>query len=138
MVLLQYQQNMERYLKYNKKTYQNMAECSDLNKTWYFQVSLPGTFGPKLFYFELNYTRGYFRLKLNPTSRCCPQWPIFFKNLFYQNNCKDAMNIGGGQIRGALFDFFVVKKCSFCIFQMLPSVSKITPVNPLPIYKFLS
>ena len=37
------------------------------------------------------------------------------------------MNIGGGQIRGVLFNFFVLKKCLFCIFQTLPSVSKITP-----------
>ena len=36
------------------------------------------------------------------------------------------MNIGGGQILGALFNFFVVKKCPFYIFWMLPSVSKIT------------
>ena len=33
---------------------------------------------------------------------------FFFKNLFYQKNCKDAMKIGGGQIRGAFFNFFVV------------------------------
>ena len=38
------------------------------------------------------------------------------------------MNIGGGQIRGALFNFSVVKKSGlFCIFQMLPSVCTITP-----------
>ena len=30
--------------------------------------------------------RGYFRLKLSPTSGCCPWWLIFFKNLFYQKN----------------------------------------------------
>ena len=36
------------------------------------------------------------------------------------------MNIGGGQIRGALFIFFAVKKCLSCIFQVLLSVSKIT------------
>ena len=57
--------------------------------------------------------RGYFRLKLSPTSGYCPQWLIFFKNLFYQNNCKDSINIGGGQIRSALSNFFVVKKCPF-------------------------
>ena len=39
------------------------------------------------------------------------------------------MNIGGGRIRGALFNFFVVKKYLFCIFRTLPSVSKITPAN---------
>ena len=38
------------------------------------------------------------------------------------------MKIGGFQIRGAFFNFFVVKKCFFCIFQMLTSVSRITPV----------
>ena len=39
------------------------------------------------------------------------------------------MNIVGGQIRGALFNFFVVTKCPFCIFWMLPSVSKIILVK---------
>ena len=37
------------------------------------------------------------------------------------------MNLGRGQIRGALFNFFVMKKCLSCIFRTLPSVSKITP-----------
>ena len=36
------------------------------------------------------------------------------------------MNIGGDQIRGAFFNFFIVKKCLFYIFQTLLSVSKIT------------
>ena len=61
----------------------------------------------------LKVDRSYFRLKLSPTSGCCSQWLIYFKNLFYQNNYKEAMDIGGGQIRGALFNFFVVRKCSF-------------------------
>ena len=56
--------------------------------------------------------RGYVRLKLSPTSGRCPRW-LIFKNLFYQNNCKEAMNIGGGQIRGTLFNIFVVKKWLF-------------------------
>ena len=73
--------------------------------------------------------RVYFRLKLSPISRRCPQWLIFFfKSLLYQNNCKEAMNIGGGQIRGALFNCFVVKSALFCIFRLLPLVSKINPV----------
>ena len=38
---------------------------------------------------------------------------ICFKNLFYQNQCKYAMNIGGTQIRGALLWFFLGKKCPF-------------------------
>ena len=57
--------------------------------------------------------RGYFRIKLSPISGCCPQGLIFFKTLFYQKNCKEVMNIWGGEIRGALFNFFVVKKCPF-------------------------
>ena len=69
----------------------------------------------------------YFRPKLSPTSGRCLQRLIFFKNLFYQNNCKEAMNIEGGQIRGAHFNFFAVKKYLSCIFWTLPSVSKITP-----------
>ena len=52
-------------------------------------------------------------LKLSPTSGRCPWLLIFFKILFYQNNCKEAINIGGGQIKGALFNFFEMKKCPF-------------------------
>ena len=37
----------------------------------------------------------------------------FFKNLFYQKNRKEAKYIGRGQIRGALFNFFVLKNCPF-------------------------
>ena len=43
----------------------------------------------------------------------CPLWLIFFENLFYRKQCKYAMNIGVAQIRGALSQFIVVKKCSF-------------------------
>ena len=39
------------------------------------------------------------------------------------------MNIGGDQIRGALFNCFVVKNCPSFIFWMLPSVSKITTAS---------
>ena len=70
--------------------------------------------------------RVYFRLELSLTSGRCPQWFMFFKNLFYQNNCKVTMNIGAGKITGAFLNCFIVKKCSFCIFRMLPPVSKIT------------
>ena len=52
--------------------------------------------------------RGYFKLKLLPSMT-----HFFFKNLFYQSNYKEAMKIVGGQIRGALFNFFVAKKCPF-------------------------
>ena len=37
------------------------------------------------------------------------------------------MNTGEGQVRGALVNLFVEKKCPFCIFRMLPSVSKMNP-----------
>ena len=59
--------------------------------------------------------RGYFRLKLSLTSGHCPQWLMFFKNLFYQNNCKVTMNIGASKITGAFLNFFVVKKCPFFV-----------------------
>ena len=72
--------------------------------------------------------RGYFRLKLSLTSGCYPQWFMFFKKIFYQNNCKVTMNIGAGKIMGAFLNLLVVKMCPFCIFWMLPPVSKITPV----------
>ena len=91
----------------------------------------------KLLYFNCKYNftfscsyrvRGFFRLKVSLTFGCCPQWIIFFKNFFYQNNCKEAINIGEGQIRGALFNFFAVEKCPFfCVFQILPTVSNIIP-----------
>ena len=74
--------------------------------------------------------RAYFRLKLSLNSGCSPWWLISFKNVFYQNNCKEAMNIGGAQIRHAHFDFFVVRESAlFCIFWTLPLVSKITPTG---------
>ena len=41
------------------------------------------------------------------------------------------MNIGWCQLKGALFNLFVVKKWSFCIFRTLPSVSKIIPTRIL-------
>ena len=56
-----------------------------------------------------------------------PLMTIFIKNLFYQNNCKDAVNIGGVQIRSALFNFFVVKKCPFLYLLDAVLVSKIMP-----------
>ena len=63
----------------------------------------------------------YTWVKLSPTFGRCPRWLIFFRSVFYQNNwnnCKKVMNRGRGQIRGALYNFFVVKKCLFCVFQM--------------------
>ena len=44
------------------------------------------------------------------------------------------LHIEGGQIRGALFNFFfVVKSALFCIFRMLPSIPTISFVlNNLP------
>ena len=44
------------------------------------------------------------------------------------------MDIGEGQIRGAFFDYSVVESALFCIFQMLPSGSKIIPVDPEKTY----
>ena len=70
------------------------------------------------------YPRGSFRLKRSPTSGRCPRWLVFLKKLFYQDNCKEAATIRGGQIRGALFSFFVVKKCLFNIFRRLPQFLK--------------
>ena len=66
-----------------------------------------------------SYERGYFRLKLSPTSWYCSQWLLFFKKLFYQSNSEEAMNIGWVHIRG-----------------VLSSVSKITPVSYYWLYCF--
>ena len=57
-------------------------------------------------------SRGDSRPKLHPTFGCCPQF-IFFENLFHQKQCKYAVNIGMAQIRGALLQFFLGKKCPF-------------------------
>ena len=80
--------------------------------------------------------RSYFRLKRSRTSGRCPRWLVFLKKLFYQDNCKEVATIRGGQISGAPFSFFVVKKCLFCIFRRLPSVSKMTPVSYYRLYCF--
>ena len=74
-----------------------------------------------IIYIYILYIYIYTGVKLSPTFGRCPRWLIFFRSVFYQNNwnnCKEVMNRGGGQIRGALYNFFVVKKCLFCIFQM--------------------
>ena len=79
-------------------------------------------------------TRSYFSLKLGPASWRFPQWLIFFKNIFYQNICKEAISIEGGQISSALFDFLVMKQCHFGTFWTLPTYSRITDAtNLLPI-----
>ena len=62
-----------------------------------------------------NLSRGYFRLKVSPTSGRCPGWLICFKNLFHQNDCKETMDIGGGQIRGVFFKFFCSEKVFFFV-----------------------
>ena len=80
-------------------------------------------------------SRVCFRLKLNLTSRRCPQLLIFFKNLFYQNNCKEAVNIEGDQIRGTLFNFFVVKKCPFLYLPDTVPSFKNDPYKVIPIGK---
>ena len=61
----------------------------------------------------------------------------FFKILFSSSSCKEATNIGGAQIRETLLHFFIVKRCPFCIFWRLPSVSKITPANTICILRQL-
>ena len=38
---------------------------------------------------------------------------FFSKMCFIKKNCEEAMNIEGDQIRGALFNLFVVKKFPF-------------------------
>ena len=77
--------------------------CVELKKIWSYCT---------LINIKLWLASGYFRFKMSPTSGHCPLL-FFFKNLFHRKNCKEAMNIGGGQISGALFNFFVVKKWSF-------------------------
>ena len=68
--------------------------------------------------------QGYFRLKLSRTSGGCPRWRSLSKDLLYQNTCKEAMNIGVGQTKSVLFNFYVFKKCPFLYPRTLPSVSK--------------
>ena len=59
-------------------------------------------------------SRGYFGLKLSPTSEMVPLM-TFLKNLSYQNNFKETMNKGRCEIRCALFNFFQAKKCPFSV-----------------------
>ena len=51
---------------------------------------------------------------------------FYFKNVFYQKQCKYAMNIGLAQKRGVLLHFFMGKNYLFISLPMLPSISKIT------------
>ena len=59
------------------------------------------------------YTLGLFKVKTESDFWMLPLLTYFFQKFVYSKNCKVAMNIGGGQIKGALFNFFVVKKCPF-------------------------
>ena len=52
---------------------------------------------------------------------------FFFKNLFYENNCKEVMNIEAGQIVGALLTLLQWKSALLVSFGTLSSVSKIIP-----------
>ena len=61
----------------------------------------------------LKAVRGNFRPKLCSNFRCCPQWFIFFTNLFSQRQCKNAVNIGVTQIRVVLLQFFWGEKYPF-------------------------
>ena len=47
---------------------------------------------------------------------------IHSSSLFIKYRCS-LLNIGGGQIIGAISNFFVKKNCPFSIFQVVPSVS---------------
>ena len=50
----------------------------------------------------------------------------FFENLFYQKQCKYAMNMGTVK-SGTAFNIFLVKSAIFYLCWTLPSISKITP-----------
>ena len=56
-----------------------------------------------LYFLFQNYFQGLFQAKTESDFRTLPS----------MNNYKEAINIGGGQIRSALLNFFVVKKCPF-------------------------
>ena len=49
--------------------------------------------------------QGLFQAKTESDFQMLHLMTYFFQKFVYQNNCKEAMNIGGGQIRGALFNF---------------------------------
>ena len=54
----------------------------------------------------LHPTRGKSRPELCPAFGRCPLIYFVFKNLFYQKQCKYAMNIRLTQIRGTFYSFF--------------------------------
>ena len=70
--------------------------------------------GPMLIRYRYKTSRGNSRAKMHLALRCCPPLFIFFETLFYQMQCKYAMNIGVVEIRGGLLQFFI-RKMPFCI-----------------------
>ena len=70
---------------------------------------------------------GYFRLKLSPTSGCCPQWSIYFSKICFIKTILIRLWTKVEVRLGVPFlTFLYWKSALFCIFQTLPSVSKIT------------
>ena len=86
-----------------------------------------------VFYYQVS-SQGYSGVKLSSTSGCYPLMIIFSKISFIKRNvlCHEHR---GGQVRGALFNLFVVKKKSlFCVFCTLPSLSKIIRASAITFY----
>ena len=75
------------------------------------------------FYYQVS-SQVYFGTKLSSTSKCYPLMTIFSKICFIKGNVL-CYELRGGQVWGALFNSFVVKRCLFCVFCTLPSLSKI-------------
>ena len=84
----------------------------------------------KIFLFTFGFEHIYksnYGPELHPTFRLCPQWFIFFKNLFYKKQCKYIKNFGIVQIRGAHLKYISCPFIHKYLWQMLPSISKVTP-----------
>ena len=101
--------------------------CFPWNPQRYFWIFIVFPFANVIYLPRYFNYRNNSRLRLRPTFGCCLWWFIFFKHLFYQEQCKYAMNLGVAQIRGALLQFFNRKSVLSYLCRMLPSISKITP-----------
>ena len=94
-------------------SYQKSVHILANRANWAYWFIL-GSTTSKVRYYTSTYIKGCFNLKLSPTPGRFPWWLISFKTLFYQNNCKETMNIGEVRL-GVPFLTFLYWKSSFFV-----------------------